>query len=405
MMNAVEVFKDIEKDVNVSIKPYYQDANAIKKLWHIVQSHTIGDIIISESIKKVIDQYQDGIFYKFKYFTTYTSSIGDIRLNYKLEGPEIEKMHNALGCIYSSNVMMIQDITLNILQYRCNSSSVKICFEPDCVFVVADDMDIIKFITMIMPYTMFRHIAKQNKIIIKRRTLKDDKFGNDDLCNTEMDKLAHKYMDSNEKEENKESNFEEFEVEEDEKPEESIVENCETMDAINHIKSYLDHMNAEEKSSGIFYAITRLRTFDEVAEYFKNNTKYILHLVDTSEDEKGMVPIKIEIDENNEQNKNAKMIEFLCRFVDNLFSDLDLSDLRILPLKDYTQDQIDYITNKLGVDTITFKTDKESECHTGFLITWRNRRKLIKTISEELKSLGYSYNKISDYFTELNRLQ
>ena len=52
MMNAVEVFKDIEKDVNVSIKPYYQDANAIKKLWHIVQSHTIGDIIISESIKK-----------------------------------------------------------------------------------------------------------------------------------------------------------------------------------------------------------------------------------------------------------------------------------------------------------------------------------------------------------------
>ena len=405
MMNAVEVFKDIEKDVNVSIKPYYQDANAIKKLWHIVQSHTIGDIIISESIKKVIDQYQDGIFYKFKYFTTYTSSIGDIRLNYKLEGPEIEKMHNALGCIYSSNVMMIQDITLNILQYRCNSNSVKICFEPDCVFVVADDMDIIKFITMIMPYTMFRHIAKQNKIIIKRRTLKDDKFGNDDLCNTEMDKLAHKYMDSNEKEENKESNFEEFEVEEDEKPEESIVENCETMDAINHIKSYLDHMNAEEKSSGIFYAITRLRTFDEVAEYFKNNTKYNLHLVDTSEDEKGMVPIKIEIDENNEQNKNAKMIEFLCRFVDNLFSDLDLSDLRILPLKDYTQDQIDYITNKLGVDTITFKTDKESECHTGFLITWRNRRKIIKTISEELKSLGYSYNKISDYFTELNRLQ
>lgn len=405
MMNNIEIFKDIEKDVNASIEQYYQDANAIKKLWHIVQKHNSADIIIAESIKKAIDRYQNGIFNKFKYFTTYTSSIRDIRLNYKLEGPEIEEMHNALECIYGRNVIKIQNIILNILQCRY-SNSLKICLEPDCVFVVADDTDIIKFITMLMPYTMFRQFAKQNKIIIKRRTLKDDKFGNYDLCNTEMDKLVYKYMDSNEKEEIKEkSNFEEFELEEDEKPEESIVENCETVDAINHIKSYLDHMNAEKKSSGTFYVITRLRTFDEVTEYFKNNTKYILQLVDTSEDENGMVPIKIEIDENNEQNKNAKMIEFLCVFVDNLFSDLELSDLRILPLKDYTEDQIDYITNKLGVDTITFKTDKESECHTGFLITWRNRRKLIKTISEELKSLGYSYNKINDYFDELNRLQ
>lgn len=405
MMNNTEVFKDIEKDVNASIEPYYRHANAIKELWHIVQSHTITDRIISENIRKAIVCNQNAFFNKFKYFTTYTSSIGDIRLNYKLEGPEIEKMHNVLECIYGRNVIKIQDIILNTLLCRCNSS-LKICFEPDCVFVVADDVDIIKFITMLMPYTMFRHFAKQNKIIIKRRTLKDDKFGNDDLCNTEMDKLAYKYIDSNEKEEIKEkSDFEEFKLEEDEKPEESIVEKCETTNAINHIKSYLDHMNAEKKSSGTFYVITRLRTFDEVAEYFKNNTKYILQLVDTSEDEKGMVPIKIEIDENNEQNKKAKMIEFLCVFVDNLFSDLELSDLRILPLKDYTQDQIDYITNKLGVDTITFKTDKESECHTGFLITWRNRRKLIKTIYEELKTLGYSYSKISDYFDELNRLQ
>ena len=403
MMNNTEVFKDIEKDVNASIEQYYQDANAIKKLWHIVQKRNIANINILESIKKAIDYWND-IFNNFKHFTTYKSSIGDIRLSYKLEGPEIGKMHNALECMYNSDVIMIQDIILNILQYRC-SNSLKICFEPDCIFVVADDTDIIKFIITLMPYTMFRYYAKQNKIIIKRRTLGDDKFGNDDLCNTEMDKLAYKYIDSNEKEEIKEkSDFEEFKLEGDEKPEESIVEKCETVDAINHIKSYLDHMNAEEKSSGIFYAITRLRTFDEVAEYFKNNTKYILQLVDTSEDENGMVPIKIEIDENNEQNTNADMIKFLCGFVNNLFSDLDINDLRILPLKDYTQDQIDYITNKLGVDTITFKSDKESKYKTGFVINCHNREKLIKEIDKRLESLGYSYNEISDYFAEQSRI-
>lgn len=396
MTDKLKLFREIEREVDRKEAMYHKFAYAIKELWDIVHNSNVGDKRISNNVLGVISYYQDTIFNDYRCFTTYMSSVGDIRLSYKLQGLEIENMHNDLESIYAYNLTNIQNIILYVLQKRY---TFKTYLNPDCTLVVVDDKAIINFIIMLLPYTMFKHFVKENKIIIKRRTLKDDKYGNDDLCNTEMDKLAYKYIDSD-TDAIEYHNLVEFmyhDPKEDEKP---IVDQHEITNTIEDIKTYLDHNNTEAKSSGTFYAVTRLSTFDTVAEYFKNNSKYVLELVDTLEDEKGMVPIKITIDESSEYNKNADMINFLCEFVDNLFGNLAIDDLRILPLKYYTKEQQEFITNELEVDIITFKTDKDSEYKKGFMINWYKREKIIKMIGYTLESLGYSYKKIIEYFED-----
>lgn len=186
----------------------------------------------------------------------------------------------------------------------------------------------------------------------------------------------------------------------DETPEGMNYNDLDILESINHIKKYLGHIGAEMKTSGVFYLVTRLSTFDRVAKYFSSNTKYMLELINSNEDTNGVVPIKITIDENSKKNENADKAKFLCDFVDELIDKLGEKDVRLIPHKYYTKDQKDFITNALGVPSIMIKDTTKSEYKDAFLIVPSDREKYIKKCDNILQSLGYSYKKLSDYFIE-----
>lgn len=185
MNNNVKEFKEIQKEIGFRADTYYRRAIGIKTLWDIINKTNTGDRILSHDAYDVIDYYKD-IFMEYKYFITYTSSIGDFRLNFKLDENETENMCNALQCIYAQNLDIIENIILEELSLNYDNITIR-RNGADHVSINTDNNEIINFI-MSMPCLMFIHIRKDNKIILKRRILKDNGNTNKKEC-TDVDEL------------------------------------------------------------------------------------------------------------------------------------------------------------------------------------------------------------------------